>query len=101
MQPPRLRRRITAGLAKRTDRGRSGCEATSAVGTASLSLITCGFRRLSAAGAILRRGVGPDGAVVPRDLPVGGEGHKTFADGAMTSLLLRARSHSASSSMPL
>ena len=59
--------------------------------------MTSGYRSLSTAWAILRRGVGPDGAVVPRDLPVGGECHEAFTDGAMASLVPRALSHRASS----
>ena len=62
-----------------------------------LSLMTCGYRSPSTAWAILRRGVGPDGAVVPRDLPVGGESHETFTDGAMASVVPRGLSHRASS----
>ncbi|BCJ45704.1 hypothetical protein GCM10010168_58750 [Actinoplanes ianthinogenes] len=59
--------------------------------------MTFGFRWLSRAWAVLGRGIGTDGAVVPGDLSVGGEGHETFADGAMVSLLPRSLSHPDSS----
>lgn len=59
-------------------------------------LITRGFRTLPTPGALLGRGVGTNGAVVPRNSSVGGEGYGAFTDGAPAPLVLRALSHLAS-----
>ncbi|GAA3958254.1 hypothetical protein Aau02nite_07730 [Amorphoplanes auranticolor] len=55
-----------------------------------------GFRSLSTPWALLGRGVGSNGAVVPLNSSVGGQGHEAFTGTAHAPLVLRALSHVAS-----
>ena len=52
---------------------------------------TRGLRLLSTPWTLLGRGVGTNGAVVPRDSSVGGQGHQAFTDGTQTPLALNHR----------